>query len=232
LQQAPQLLLVDGDPVLCKMLADYLQGHGFGVTAKHDGETGLHHATEDAYDLVILDVMLPGLKGIEVLRRIRQQGELPVVMLSAESDDVERIVGLELGADDYLPKSCNLRELVARLHSILRRTRHQTATMQRMPGSDTAGLRLLSTERTATWRGKPLQLTSTEFNLLEVLFNHAGSPIGKAELAMSVLGHELERYDRSLDMHISNLRKKLGRLADGRFPIQTIRGAGYQLLRK
>jgi len=232
LQQAPQLLLVDNDPVLCRTLTDYLQGHGFGVTVKHDGETGLHHATEDAYDLVMLDVMLPGLNGIEVLRRIRQQGELPVVMLSAGSDDVERIVGLELGADDYLSKSCNLRELVARLHSILRRTRHQTTVMQKLPANDTTGLRLFPTERTATWRGKPLQLTSTEFNLLEILFDHAGRTIGKAELAMSVLGRELERYDRSLDMHISNVRKKLGRLADGRFPIQTVRGAGYQLLRK
>jgi len=231
LEQAPQLLLVDGDPVLCRMLADYLHGHGFGVTAKHDGETGLHHATEDAYDLVILDVMLPGLNGIEVLRRIRQQGELPVVLLSAVLDDVERIVGLELGADDYLSKSCNLRELVARLRSILRRTRHQAA-MPRLPGNDPASLSLFPAERTATWRGKPLQLTSTEFNLLEILFNHAGRTIGKAELAMSVLGRELESYDRSLDMHISNLRKKLGRLADGRFPIQTVRGAGYQLLRK
>ena len=231
MEQAPQLLLVDGDPVLCRTLSDYLHGHGFSVTVKHDGETGLHHATEDAYDMVMLDAALPGLSGIEVLRRIRQQGELPVVMLSAASDDIERIVGLELGADDYLCKSCNLRELVARLHSILRRARHQS-TVQRMPVKDAANLSLSPTERAATWRGKPLQLTSTEFNLLKILFNNSGHAIGKAELAMSVLGREMERYDRSLDMHISNLRRKMGRLADGRYPIQTVRGAGYQLLRK
>lgn len=231
MEQVPQLLLVNGDPVLCRTLSEYLQGHGFGVTVKYDGETGLHHAIEDAYDLVILDVMLPELSGIEVLRRIRQQGELPVVMLAAVSDDVERIVGLELGADDYLSKSCNLRELVARLHSILRRTRRQMVT-ERRSGNDTAGLRLLPEERRATWRGKPLQLTSTEFNLLEALANYSGRAVSKAELAMAVLGRELGQYDRSLDMHISNLRKKLGRLVDGRSPIQTVTGAGYQLIHK
>ncbi|MCK9380893.1 MAG: response regulator transcription factor [Sulfuritalea sp.] len=231
MEQVPQLLLVDGDPVLCRTLAEYLHGHGFSVTVKYDGETGLHHAMEDAYDLVILDVMLPELSGIEVLRRIRQQGELPVVMLAASSDDVERIVGLELGADDYLSKSCNLRELVARLHSILRRTRRQMA-IERKSGNDTAGLSIFPAERRATWRGKPLQLTSTEFNLLEALFNYSGHAVSKAELAISVLGREIGQYDRSLDMHISNLRKKLGKLGDGRSPIQTVTGAGYQLIHK
>ena len=231
MERMPQLLLVDSDPVLCRTLAEYLHGHGFEVTVKHDGETGLFHAMEDAYDLVILDVMLPELSGIEVLRRIRQQGELPVVMLSAASDDVERIVGLELGADDYLSKSCNLRELVARLHSILRRTRRQMAP-GRKARSETAGLSLLATERSAAWGGKPLQLTSTEFNLLQALFSQAGGVVSKAELAMNVLGREIGQYDRSLDMHVSNLRKKLGRLADGRSPIQTVTGAGYQLINR
>jgi len=231
LERTPQLLLVDSDPVLCRTLADYLHGHGFEVTVKHDGESGLFHAMEDAYDLVILDAMLPELSGIEVLRRIRQQGELPVVMLAARSDDVERIVGLELGADDYLSKSCNLRELVARLHSILRRTRRQM-TSGRTSRDVTPGLSLFAAERSATWSGKPLQLTSTEFNLLECLLSQSGRVVSKAELAMSVLGREMGQYDRSLDMHISNLRKKLGRLVDGRSPIQTVTGAGYQLIGK
>ena len=225
------LLLVDSDPVLCRTLAEYLHGHGFEVTVKHDGETGLYHATEELYDLVILDVALPELSGIEELRRIRQQGELPVVMLAANSVDVERIIGLELGADDYLSKSCNLRELVARLRSILRRARRPMTT-GRTYRDETAGLSIIARDRSATWGGKPLQLTSTEFNLLHALFSHAGGVVGKAELAMSVLGREIGQYDRSLDMHISNLRKKLGRLADGRSPIQTVTGAGYQLIGK
>jgi DNA-binding response OmpR family regulator len=231
LEEAPQLLLVDGDPALCLALSSYLQGHGFGVTVKHDGETGLFHATEDAYDIVILGDLLPGLTGSEVLRRIRQQGELPVVMLGAIHDDVECIVHLELGADDCLKKSCNLRELAARLRTILRRSRGQSRG-EKMPGKDKAALSLLPEERVATWRGKPLQLTSTEFSLLEVLFNHSGRTISKKELAMSALGRELGEFDRSLDMHISNLRKKLGKLADGRSPIQTVSRAGYQLLQK
>lgn len=231
MEQMPQLLLVDSDPVLCRTLADYLREHGFEVTAKHDGETGLFHATEDTYDIVMLNVMLPELSGIEVLRRIRQQGELPVVMLAATSDDVECIVGLELGADDYLAKSCNLRELVARLRSILRRTRRQGANGRTLR-KEAAGLGLFPADRRATWDGKPLPLTSTEFNLLQVLFSQAGRVVNKTELAMSVLGREIGQYDRSLDMHISNLRKKLGRLADGRSPIQTVTGAGYQFIGK
>lgn len=233
MEQVPQLLLVDGDPVLCRTLSVYLQGHGFGITTKYDGDTGLRHATEDAYDLVILDVLLPELSGIEVLRRIRQQGEVPVVMLAAVSDDVDRIIALELGADDYLSKSCNLRELVARLRSILRRTQRQIIPERRSRNeANAAGLSVFPAERRATWRGKPLQLTGTEFNLLEALFNYPGRAVSKAELAMSVLGREITQNDRSLDMHISNLRKKLGKLADGRSPIQTVTGAGYQLIIK
>ena len=230
MEQASQLLLVDDDPVLCETLSEYLQGHGFDVTIAHDGDKCLLLVTERAYDLVILSVMLPGLRGLEVLRRIRTQGELPVVMLAAESDGIDRIIGLELGADDYLAKSCNLRELLARVNSILRRTRQQQ-TREWMPGS-AWDLRLFPAERTATWQGQPLSLTGTEFNLLEVLFNNPGRVVRKADLVLTALGRELGQYDRSLDMHISNLRKKLGKLADGRSPIQTVSGAGYQLLRK
>lgn len=231
MEQAPKLLLVAPDPALCRMLVDYLNEQGFTVSVASDGEAGLLQVSQGACDLVILDDMLPGLSGIDVLRRIRRQGELPVVMLSAKNEDIDRIVGLELGADDYLSKSCNLRELTARLHAILRRTRHAIAA-ERLQKSGLGGLGLSPTERQATWHGKSLQLTSTEYELLEYLFNNAGRAIAKAELAMRVLGRELSRYDRSLDMHVSNLRKKLGKLADGRSPIQTVRGGGYQLLRK
>lgn len=231
MQQAPQLLLMDDDQVLCETLSEYLRGEGFGVTSVHDGETGLVQVLEGTYDIVVLDAMLPGLSGIEVLRRIRKHGELPVVMLTVKNDDIERIVGLELGADDYLSKSCNLRELVARLRSILRRTR-QTMAAEKARDGNTAGLSLSPSERIATWRGRPLKLTSTEFNLLEILYKSPGRAIRKSDLGISILGREMQSYDRSLDMHISNLRKKLGKLADGRSPIQTVHRAGYQLVQE
>lgn len=231
MEQAPRLLLMDGDAVLCQVLTDYLQGQGFSVTVAHDGETGLSQVSQGVHDLVIVDDRLPRLGGMEVLRRVRRQGELPVVILSAGNDDIERIVGLELGADDYLSKSCNLRELVARLNSILRRTRLALAA-ERMRSSGIESLNLVPSQRTAIWRGEPLPLTSTEFDLLEALFRRPGRAVRKAELAKTVLGREIQHYERSLDMHISNLRKKLGKLADGRSPILTVRGTGYQLLRK
>jgi two-component system, OmpR family, response regulator len=227
--EAPRVLLVDDDAVLCQVLAEYLQAHGFDVTVAHDGEIGFAHATEGDYDLAILDDTLPGLTKTDVLRRIRSHGELPVVMLSSGNDDVDRIVALELGADDCLCKSCNLRELVARLHTILRRTRHAMA-QERTRKQKLAALSLCPIERRVMWRGEPLQLTSTEFNLLHLLFENPGRAISKAELAVNVLGRELDRFDRSLDMHISNLRKKLGTHEDGRSPIQSVRGAGYQLI--
>lgn len=231
MKQTPQLLLVDGDKDLCLTLGRYLREHGFSVDVKHDGEAGLLQATEGSYDLVILGAALEGFSGIEVLRSIRERGELPVVILCVEHDTIDCIVGLELGADDCIARSCDLRELVARLHSILRRSRHQMAAGL---GRDkaTAGLHLFPAERTATWGGQPLKLTSAEFNLLEILFNHAGATVQKSDLAMRLLGREIGPYDRGLDMHISNLRKKLGKLADGRSPIQTVHRSGYQLLQK
>lgn len=228
MEAVSRLLLVDHDPVLCQVLADYLRQQRFRVSVADDGEAGLQQVAQEVCDLVLLDDAIGGLGALEVLRRIRQQSELPVVMLSARNDDVDRIVGLELGADDYLSKSCNLRELTARLNAILRRTRHAVAMERLGKGS----LGLSPTERKATWMGKTLPLTSTEFDLLERLFDNAGRTLGKAELAMAVLGRDLQPFERGLDMHISNLRKKLGTLADGRSPIQTVRGSGYQLLRK
>ena len=231
LETLPRLLLLDPDPVLRQVLADYLRQQRFSVSVADDGEAGLRQVTQDACDLVLLDDAIGGLGALEILRRIRQQSELPVVMLSARNDDVDRIVGLELGADDYLPKSCNLRELTARLNAILRRTR-QVVAMERLRKGGLGSLGLSPTERQATWLGKRLPLTSTEYDVLERLFDSAGRAVGKADLAKSVLGRDLQRYERSLDMHISNLRRKLGTLPDGRSPIQTVRGKGYQLLRK
>jgi DNA-binding response OmpR family regulator len=231
MEQRARLLLAAQDVVRCNVLSKYLATQGFETAACHDGETALQLAIEGNCDVVLLDDALPGMTGIEVLRRIRRHGELPVVMLSTASDEVERIVGLELGADDYLATSCNLRELVARLNAILRRTKHAVAA-ERMRRDDLESLSLSPAERSASWRGKPLPLTGTEFDILEILFEHSGRTIAKAELAMTVLGRDLQPFERSLDMHISNLRKKLGKRSDGRSPIQTVRGGGYQLLRK
>ena len=231
MEEKPRLLLAAHDVVRCDFLSQYLAAQGFETAACHDGETALQLAMEGNCDIVLLDDALPGMTGNEVLRHIRHDSELPVVMLSATADEVERIVGLELGADDYLATSCNLRELVARLNAILRRTRHAVAA-ERMRRGDLDCLCLSPAERSASWRGKPLPLTSMEFDLLQLLFEHSGRAIAKAELAMRLLGRGLQPFERSIDMHISNLRKKLGKLPDGRSPIQAVHGGGYQLLRK
>ena len=231
MSDTPRVLLVDDDQALCEMLSEYLDIEGMQVMTRHDGESGLAEALSDAHDIVILDVMLPDLPGTEVLRHIRQQSELPIIMLTARGDDLDRILGLELGADDYLAKPCNPRELLARLHSVLRRTR--PARIAAKARDEAAkGLVMSAAERTAAWHGSPLKLTSTEFNVLDALFTNSGRTLHKSELATLVLGHPLEPYDRSIDMHVSNLRQKLGRLADGRSPIQTVHGKGYQFVRE
>jgi DNA-binding response OmpR family regulator len=221
-----QLLLIDDDTELCAMLGEYLAPEGFTVTALHDGESGARAALSGAFDVVVLDVMMPRLNGIDALRRIRVASSVPVLMLTAKGDDTDRIVGLELGADDYLPKPFNPRELVARLRAILRRG--VTAADNTLVNAGPLVIR--PGERTANWRGKKLDITSTEFNLLEVLARHAGHVVSKGDLAEQALGRRLTRFDRSIDVHMSKLRNKLGLLDDGRSPIQTVRGMGYQLI--
>lgn len=225
-----RVLLIDDDTELTEMLGDYLGAEGFAVDAVYDGETGVEAALSGRHDVVVLDVMLPRLSGVEALRRIRQQSRVPVLMLTARGDDVDRIVGLELGADDYLPKPCNPRELVARLKAILRRTTGTGTGPGTVEDLAIGRITLQPARRVACWDGERLDLTSTEFNILETLLRHAGQVVSKAELSSEALGRELERYDRGLDMHVSNLRRKLGTLPDGRSPIQTVRGVGYQLL--
>ena len=225
-----RVLLVDDDVALAGMLREYLHGEGFDATTAHDGEVGVEEALSGRYAIVVLDVMLPRLSGVEALRRIRTQSRVPVLMLTAKGDDVDRIVGLELGADDYVPKPCTPRELVARLRAILRRSEAGAAG----PGGPvtTGPLSLWPERRHAEWEGRPIDLTSTEFNLLEVLARNAGRVVTKAELSEQGLGRPLARFDRSIDVHISSLRQKVGRLADGRSYIQTVRGLGYQLVRE
>lgn len=224
-----RVLLVDDDVELSGLLQEYLQQEGFDATAVHDGETGVAEALTGTYAIVVLDVMLPRVNGVEALRRIRARSRIPVLMLTARGDDVDRIVGLELGADDYVPKPCTPRELVARLRAILRRVDVVAAGDQAAP--IVAGpLTMWPEKRRAIWNGRAIELTSTEFNLLAVLARHAGRIVGKAELSDAGLGRPLARFDRSIDVHVSSLRQKIGTLPDGRSFIQTVRGQGYQFL--
>jgi DNA-binding response OmpR family regulator len=224
------VLLVDDDVELLDMLRAYLEREDFAVVAAHEPETGIEAALSGRFQLVILDVMMPRINGIEVLRRIRAQSQVPVLMLTARGDDADRIVGLELGADDYVPKPCTPRELVARARAILRRTE---ARGDEAGAAITNGpLTMLPAQRRAEWSGQPLELTSTEFNLLEVLARSAGHPVSKDTLSQTAMGRPLARFDRSIDVHVSSIRRKLGTLPDGRSWIQTILRQGYQLIRE
>lgn len=227
-----KILLIDDDMVLAGMLSEYLEREGFEARAVYDGKTGAEEALSGNYDIAVLDVMMPRLNGIEVLRAIRAQSRMPVVMLTAKGDDVDRIVGLELGADDYVAKPCTPRELVARIRAILRRVQTADATGQESEHHSVGPLTLWPAKRHAEWDGKTLDLTSTEFNLLEVLARNAGRVVTKAELSEAGLGRRLARFDRSVDVHMSSIRHKLGSLPDGRSCIHTVRGIGYQLIRE
>ena len=224
-----RVLLVDDDEELCALQHDYLSGEGFAVTVCHDGRSGLQAARSGEFDILLLDQMLPQLNGADLLRQLRQHSSLPVLMLTARGDDVDRILGLETGADDYVAKPCTPRELVARIRAILRRSAPEK--VDSADGEYQLGkLQLSSRRRQAFWQDQRLDLTSTEFNLLASLCQHVGMVLSKNKLSEQILGRQLTRYDRSLDVHISNLRQKLGLLQDGRSPIQTVRGVGYQLL--
>ena len=224
-----RLLIVDDDTELSEMLAEYLHAEGFDIERVFDGETGARTALSARFDAVILDVMMPGLDGFEVLRRIRSHSSVPVIMLTAKGDDVDRIVGLEIGADDYLPKPFNPRELLARLRAVLRRsqnTHHEPANNNSV--LSLGALEIHPASRTAFSNGQALDLTSTEFNLLHALMTQVGKIVTKETLSLNAMGRPLERYDRSIDMHMSNLRKKLSEYGLESMII-TVRGQGYQL---
>lgn len=220
-----RVLLVDDDTELCDMLVRYLGQDGFRVAAVHDGEAAVAAIRRTEPGIVVLDITMPVLDGFEALRRIRAFSAVPVLMLTARGDDVDRIVGLEIGADDYLPKPFNPRELSARLRAILRRARAPAAP---------AGRRLVVGDvsldpggRTVLRAGEPLTLTSTEFAIVELLLRDAGQVVPKEVLSAQALGRRLAPLDRSLDTHVGNLRRKLGPGPDGAPLIRTIRGRGY-----
>jgi DNA-binding response OmpR family regulator len=226
-----QVLLIDDDTELVGMFTEYLEQEGFRVACAHDGETGAREALSGQYAIAILDVMMPRMNGIETLRRIRAASRIPVLMLTGRGDDADRILGLELGADDYVTKPCTPREMTARVRAILRRT--QGASSEGPGITLTVGkLTMLPEQRRATWDGSPLELTSTEFNLLEVLARNAGRPVSKSDLSEQGLGRPLARFDRNIDVHLSSLRHKLGTLSDGRSCLQTVYRLGYQLIRE
>ena len=226
-----RILLADDDIELCDMLKEYLATEGFTVDTAYDGETALAKARNDAYDLIVLDVMMPRKNGLDVLRELRLYALTPVLMLTARDEDVDSIVGLELGADDYLGKPCNPRVLVAHMRSILRRSEPARTEQNGGAASEPVQLGDLvmhTGSRTVTCKGARVDMTSTEYSVLEVLLREAGRVVSKMELSERALGRKLSRYDRSLDMHVSNLRKKLGPLANGEERIKTVRGIGYQ----
>jgi two-component system response regulator CpxR len=216
-----RILIIDDDEELCDLVSEYLNVEGFEVEAVHDGASGLHEALQENHDLVILDVMLPKKNGFDVLRGLREKSQIPVLMLTAKGDDMERIVGLEIGADDYLPKPFNPRELVARLRAILRRAQNET-NGNLAEKLETADLEVLVAARSAKRNGEEIPLTSVEFDLLVVLLRNIGNVVKKEDLSLQVLERKLSPFDRSLDMHISNLRKKLDNER-----IKTIRSVGY-----
>jgi two-component system, OmpR family, response regulator CpxR len=226
-----RILVIDDDVELCSLVQEYLQAEGFSVESVHDGESGLQRATAGQYLLAVLDVMLPGINGFEVLRRIRATSRLPVLLLTARGEDVDRIVGLEIGADDYLPKPFNPRELVARIRAILRRSRADGKAVPPAPDIVRVGeVELDPATRTVRRDGQPVDLTSVEFNLLEVLLREAGHVVPRERLVNAVLSRKFSPFDRSIDMHVSKVRKKLGDSdggADNDEHIKTVRGVGY-----
>lgn len=227
-----KVLLIDDDIELVAMLKEYLEQEGFAVSAAHDGEAGVAAALSGEYAIAILDVMMPGMNGIEALNRIRRESRIPVLMLTARGDDTDRVVGLEFGADDYVPKPCTPRELAARIRAILRRTREFEASENATAAIAVGALTMWPGQRRAEWSGKALDLTSTEFDLLLMLARNAGHPVSKNDLSTQVLARPLSRYDRSIDVHVSSVRHKLGTLADGRSCIQTVYRLGYQLIKE
>lgn len=222
-----RLLVIDDDIELAAMLRAYLEAEGLPTHVVHDGATGLAEALSGRYALAIIDVMLPDASGLDLLGRIRERSRMPVLMLTARGDDADRVTGLELGADDYVPKPCTAREVLARVRAILRRARPGAEAHKPLSAG---GLFLWPAERRAEFAGLPLPLTNTEFDLVAVLIRHAGTPVSKQQLSERGLGRPLAPFDRSVEVHLSSIRRKLAALPGGRDRIKTVFRRGYQLV--
>jgi two-component system response regulator CpxR len=220
------ILLVDDDTELCSLLGEFLKREGFAVECEHEGHKGLDRASQPGTDLVVLDVMLPGIDGFEILRRLRTKSKVPVIMLTARGEDVDRIIGLELGADDYLPKPFNPRELAARIRAIMRRLEARPeAPAGRL---EVNGVVIDPGSREVFAAGKPVEVTTFEFDILEMLMRSAGRVLSRDALMENMYNRKATPFDRSIDMHVSHLRKKL---ETDRTLFKTVRGVGYQFCR-
>ena len=222
-----KLLLIDDDKELCGMLQSYLAQEGFHADVLHSGDTAVDAVLSDDYQLVILDIMLPGASGFDVLKSIREKSIVPVLMLTARGEDIDSVVGLELGADDYLAKPCSPRVLVAHIRAILRRSEPNQYSTDTTDNLRVGDVELYRSSRTVYREKDPVALTSTEFTILETLMQNAGNIVNKGELSEIALGRKLAHFDRSLDVHISNVRKKLGFISEQNDRIKTIRNVGY-----
>lgn len=229
---ATRILIIDDDRKLCGLLKDYLEPLGYRVSAAHTGPEGLEKADQGHFDAVILDVMMPGMDGFEVLKMLRKRHDVPVLMLTSRGDETDRIVGLEMGADDYLPKTFSTRELLARLRAVTRRSRREEGGTAKPPVAprEFGPLRLEPGSRTVTLDGVALDLTPTEYDILDCLTQSAGRVLTRDRLLEFVSGRDYDVYDRSVDVHVSSLRRKL--LDDPRDPrfIRTVRSVGYLFL--
>lgn len=227
LKNQRRILIIDDDVELVTLLVDYLTLEGFETSPAHSGSEGLDMLARKSYDLVVLDVMMPGMSGVDVLRKIRLNSQIPVLMLTARGDPVDRIVGLELGADDYVQKPCPPRELVARINAILRRS----ANVRMLSSPIEVGpVTIDPAQRIVRAGNAVIGLTGTEFSLFELLARNVGSPVPKEEIYPKVLGRPMGPFDRAIDVHISAIRHKLADVIGGRLLIQSIRGVGYQLV--
>jgi two-component system OmpR family response regulator/two-component system response regulator CpxR len=223
-----KLLLIDDDKELCQLMGDYLSTEGFQISFAHSAEQALDQLNQsNEYDLLVLDIMMPGQSGLELLQQIRPRVQTPVIMLTGRGEEIDRIIGLEMGADDYLGKPCNPRELVARIRAVLRRSTHRSAEIKHPAKLSQHGIVLDSSRREVLVEGQPLELTSAEFNVLAELMAEAGEPVTKDQLTERVLHRKLTAYDRAIDVHVSRVRQKLSSVLPGQELIKTLRGTGY-----
>lgn len=233
MSDSAKLLLVDDDQELCQLMGQYLKTEGFEISFAHSAEEALPLLRDNnQYDLLIFDIMMPGQSGLELLQQIRPRITTPVIMLTGRGEDIDRIIGLEMGADDYLGKPCNPRELVARIRAVLRRSALQARPEATPEKVKLHGISLDTGRREVQINNNPMELTSAEFNVLAELMGAAGKIISKDDLTEKVLHRKLTAYDRAIDVHVSRVRQKLASALPGKELIKTVRGAGYMLVKE